>query len=642
MHWELVRAWLVAGLSWLVLVSDAHGREAVLESLSVVTDPPRPESPWAVRVHLSNGESSPAQGYLVFRVQNRSGRPLLEFETSALAVGADAWRRLIWLPPWLRGDRGPLRLSLYWRSEAGAERHLATQDLRRTDDHLYSTFTLTGSEMKSVGERELLGQVRLTKVLGMSGPFAAANCQEHLTRLASSEFPVSPASFCAFDMVVVTTETFKSLGERQLNALRRWVAAGGRLVVCPFDVPLEAEQIAFLNALAENDEMASPFRIDVATGCLAPYDRPYSRHAHGLGRAVIVAEMPDWEKPSAMRSWLRALSFLWRATLLEVDPSFNDPRYVERYQQLTERMSIRRYVSIVEPSDDFQLEWLRREGPSFQVEPIPLSWMLLSAMSFLVVIGPLERRLSRKLKRRYLVWVIFPLVTVAYAQFNMYLSDWHFSGQPTEKIIHLIDLDERGLVLRQSRFRMTMPEKEQARSLDGRHAILSKIPHSPDAAPEGSESMRWTGQFPQNYSLSVRERRWTPGHVREFSIPASDMPPRHSGLTKIDWQLFDGAWDEAAKAQFLTSLRAVVGEESQLLNERDAFTEASIEGTVGRAVYRPLVLAPRGGASAADLMVEASGDGREPATIAFQIIEGDEVFIYRRTDPRWDGSKEKS
>ena len=122
---------------------------------------------------------------------------------------------------------------------------------------------------------------------------AADNLSQRLlmtsvVRLDPEDLPAQPLAYTSFDVVVLTAEAFKQAGERQLQALARWVRGGGS--ACVFvGGGLQPHHIEFLNQLAEATSGGPTFLSDDA-GNLLPARKDILSLRSGLGRSVIVPE----------------------------------------------------------------------------------------------------------------------------------------------------------------------------------------------------------------------------------------------------------------------------------------------------------------------------------------------------------------
>lgn len=603
---------------WSVIIC---AQAVTLEDFQLVTDPPRPNSPWAVRVALKHSGGTVETGVVGFRVLDLSNRAQLDYRTEALTVGSDALRRLLWLPPWQRHEEFgvDLKLQISWHPETGDKRLLATQALKPTSTYAtkHHTFTIIGSMLESAGT--LLENVTLSRALDLRGYETKSETKNHLSKLVASEFPVSPLRYCAFDLVIVPKEDFQRLRASQLNALRRWVTAGGKFIVVPFGVPLEQRHVDFLNQLGRDDSDQWTFRLEPQTKLLQDYDRSYSRHAPGLGRALIIAKFPNWNLRKEMESWMRSLSFLWQVPLTTREEIDARKKAIDGFRRSP---GSGRFQEVAALNDQKLRDWVDRQSPSSQARPVPLLWLGLSSVVFLFVVGPFDRRLFTRLKRRKLTWVWFPLVTILFTQFLIQMANWHRKGQEKRKIVHVIDIDRRGEVLRKSTFIMDLIGQERNSSLSHRQAIATELVSNETNQLNTTIPGRIKGSYPVNFSQEYHLRRWTSHQTRAFHIPSSDTLAPHKTLATIDW----------SAAPLSHQLNTLVGP-CHLIENDHPLAQLGTRYRYHYDVFQPPSISPRGGDSLEDLQLDPTPSARFTSH-AVEITEGNEVFLYRVILPK--------
>ncbi|MAE63099.1 MAG: hypothetical protein CMJ18_02400 [Phycisphaeraceae bacterium] len=153
--------------------------------------------------------------------------------------------------------------------------------------------------------RDLVGRLRFEDFVRVSDPRLFATMRWSFDPEA---MPADPLSLFAFDLVVVAGEGLRALDDDRLDALARWVRAGGSLCLAPAMGQLEAlepRHVAFLNDLAGADRFV-----------LNRHGRVRSRDGvgiegawAGLGRVMFVT----WRQPPLRGEpdWMRELSLLW-------------------------------------------------------------------------------------------------------------------------------------------------------------------------------------------------------------------------------------------------------------------------------------------------------------------------------------------
>ncbi len=593
---------LVGGL----LRSDA----LTLDACDVVPSVPRAHAAWALRVTLTNALSEPATGRLVVEVDDPAQGALLDFETDLLTVGGDPWRRVVWLPPWEReapSSSGVLvaarQLRVRWRGADGEDKLLLEQALQAPGEGTYHHYFLAGPAKRGVTTPldGFLPYLTLTCFL-RTPPYLTLDTSEHMIRLRPSAFPKSPIAYTAFDMVVLDGPTFAALDAAQLDALLAWLRAGGRVLVRPFAQPLTDAHMDFLRALEARSEGPSLLDRDPVSRQLRRYDRPYSRHVVGLGRALILSEIPDLGEAESAVSWQRAGLFLYRLPLggdrlgyrhLEVEPAVDDRQW---------------------------RQWLEQHVAYGVMEPLPFWWLLGGVLLYVALIVPIDRRVFRRLGKRNLTWIAFPLTTLFFSWGLMMLTDWHHGRYAVHQRVHIVDLGNDGRVLRQSTFHFTQRGRDTETALPLRHTMSTLLPGLTAERLEGRLEHRYEGNFPQVYQHHLREAQWRPLRRRHFHIPmpGKDTLP-HPEVLKV---LAEGS---------SAGGRYEKGMSMRRLREREvAALCVPPQKSPSNRVFRPQEIAPKGGQHLHDLyLVDPRSDPR-PLPAMVEVVVGDDLYYYRQ------------
>ena len=137
-------------------------------------------------------------------------------------------------------------------------------------------------------------------------------------RMTTEALPQSVFRYLAFNVMVISPTSLRSLKRKQLSALEAWLRAGGSLLLLGTDKAGAAQN--FVDSLK-----SAPAVFSKEKGAL--FVRP------DLGRAVLidkVSALPDEETSNSL--WRRIAAFLWKfrslqleACLLYTSPSPRDP-----------------------------------------------------------------------------------------------------------------------------------------------------------------------------------------------------------------------------------------------------------------------------------------------------------------------------
>jgi hypothetical protein len=80
---------------------------------------------------------------------------------------------------------------------------------------------------------------------------------------------------------------------------------------------------------------------------------------------------------------------------------------------------------------------------SRQVRKLPISWLLVLLVAYLVVIGPLDRYVLRRARREMLTWVTFPAYVVMFSLLIYYIGYRLRAGDTEWNELHVVDVVQR-------------------------------------------------------------------------------------------------------------------------------------------------------------------------------------------------------
>src|SRR5260370_38212109 len=79
-----------------------------------------------------------------------------------------------------------------------------------------------------------------------------------------------------------------------------------------------------------------------------------------------------------------------------------------------------------------------------QVHTLPMEWLLLLLIVYLVVIGPLDQFWLKKIGRPMLTWITFPTYVVLFSLLIYFIGYKLRSGESEWTDLHLVDVLARG------------------------------------------------------------------------------------------------------------------------------------------------------------------------------------------------------
>ncbi len=255
-----------------------------------------------------------------------------------------------------------------------------------------------------------------------------------LVLLGAGDLPDSPVGWQALDALVVADADTGQLSPSQRDALRAWLASGGRLVVVGgvgfqrslsgfadlLPVSVEGTQTVSVGPLAELAGVPFPpqalLDAPVATGSLAPGARLLAQSGSvtlaasrslGYGRVAYLAADPGLEP---LRSW-DGMEALWRALL-----SGGEPRPAWGYGFASQWDYARQAVVAV-------------PGVSLP-SVIQLCGFLLL---YVALVGPVNYIVLTRLKRRELAWFTIPALILVFSAIA-YVTGFQLRG--SRAILH--------------------------------------------------------------------------------------------------------------------------------------------------------------------------------------------------------------
>ena len=280
--------------------------------------------------------------------------------------------------------------------------------------------------------------------------------------LDTEEMPVTAHGYTPYDVVLLEGEGFTLLRERQLVALSRWVLAGGSLCIAT-NAPLEVGHRRFIEDLLAADGHKPVLAFD-AEGRVEMKEEGGSLLARpGFGRLVVAVPGPQSNTETAVAAWTRSVTFLWRFQRDQAESILKDGtwRFPDDPSRPSQYNNVRSQLAMVLAPE--------------QVRILPYPVVLLVLAAFVVVIGPLDWIVLGRLRRRRLTWVLFPLAAVAFTALTVFLAENYMGRKNYRSTFTITDLGYDGGVLRESRFEMIFPARNQEIATEVRNALCASM-----------------------------------------------------------------------------------------------------------------------------------------------------------------------
>jgi hypothetical protein len=420
--------------------------------------------------------------------------------------------------------------------------------------------------------------------------------------LRPSEMPQDPHWFCTASIVALSRNGFAELRPKQLEVLLQWVRAGGSLCVEPLG-GMDDEHLEFLNGLADGSSSVE-IVTDERGNLILPDDRAFDSLSCGLGNALILYSGFRDELDISTAEWKAAVAGLWsfRADQQKAIASTgkfawlsSEELYPENWgrqhrsgyspyygynayqrQQLAQlqgRMGVR-------PIQSAQglLERLMPED----VEVVPLPYIGAILVLYLLTIGPVDYFVLGLFKARRFTWITFPVATLAFTLFTVWLSNSFLSSSAERTFVEILDVTPGGEVVRSNRLELLFTMSSNNVTTELKSGIFTALDHSRFGGTVHDQYNRAVhrrtvppptivGRPPFTFAAIQAVPKWTPqiNRVLEIAPEREDLP---QNLADFDWQR---EWDLRSKqgrGALRESIRSVFGNDAiaVLFNGRQA------------------------------------------------------------------------
>lgn len=379
---------------------------------------------------------------------------------------------------------------------------------------------------------------------------------------APDEMPQDPHWFCSYNIVVLGQNGLSDLRSRKLKSLTNWVRAGGSLIVEPMG-GLDQARLDFLNGLAGSKDhftTGPDGHLDV------PADQSFEQFNSQLGR-VAVMYRPFAEQDFTTPEWNELVASLWHFRSDQMQTA-RDERHFEwlPLEQLVpsndiQRSSQNNYYGnnyevpgwdLSDGDDALRMQHLKSgQGlldklmPS-EVEVVPLSYIGLILVLYVLTIGPLDYFVLGALRLRRFTWVTFPAATIAFTLFTVWLSHSFLDASTERGQVRVFDMASDGSVLRSNRIELLFTMSSHDVQTDLQSSMFTALNHSHfggqmydyrygrNVSRESVPPPTVHGRPPGKYHVVQEMPQWTPQMNRVFTI-APDVETLPNQSVTFDW-----------------------------------------------------------------------------------------------------------
>lgn len=409
--------------------------------------------------------------------------------------------------------------------------------------------------------------------------------------LRPTDMPLDPHWYCTTSAVVLSRNAFSELRPKQLDVLLQWVQAGGSLCVEPL-AGLDDEHLAFLNALAA-ESPGTQLAIDQRGRLTLPEGLAFEHFQTGLGNTVVLYVGLQDTLDTTTREWKAAVARLWNFRAdqqqaiaskgkfqwlanTEMYPENSGPRnrggynsyygypyQQNRYQNQQNHLGVRPIQSV-----QGLLERLMPED----VEVVPLPYIGAILILYLLTIGPVDYFVLGAFKARRFTWITFPLATVGFTLFTVWLSNSYLSSSAERTYVEVLDITGRGDVARSNRLELLFTMSSNNVTTDVRSGVFTSLDHSRFGGTVHDQYRRpvhrrtvpaatIVGRPPGIFSAIQAVPKWTPQINRVFQI-APDPESLPSELIEFDWKSPRDLRSNAGRQQLRQAIQTTFGPEA--------------------------------------------------------------------------------
>ena len=285
--------------------------------------------------------------------------------------------------------------------------------------------------------------------------------QPVVVRILPSTFPDTPIALEALDSIYLHSERALELEVAQINALMAWLHAGGHLIVAvgsvsdisgtPWLANLLPCDVSGMKSATSGGEYLQYIR----RGSSADGNSPFPwRNVDAIpsfeGKEYPLAELTNISGDTELSlpdgpAIVSALRGRGKVTVLAFDPER------EPFRTWDHRTWLFRHVAQV-PGHLYLKQGNQNYGgqsldgvfggmvDSKQVRKLPVHWLLLLLVVYLLVIGPFDQYFLKKINKQMLTWITFPCYVVLFSLL-IYLIGFALRAGETEwNELHVVDI----------------------------------------------------------------------------------------------------------------------------------------------------------------------------------------------------------
>lgn len=446
--------------------------------------------------------------------------------------------------------------------------------------------------------------------------------------------PSQVANWCAYDLVVLDETTLGEMSIRQLDALARWIEAGGRVMIFA-DGPIGERAFEFIARIAKWS------RTTIALDDARQLPRKTWRLEAGMGRVLLAGNPPASSLEIKAGTWRQHLAWAWKVRPALLWDISNDGVWpVERgFNHFEVHPAAGNVPALMLRTKMDRLFDEENSKPRL----MPLSTAAGLLLGLLLLAGPVDWMVLGRLRRRRWTWVVFPLVCAGSAWLAWRMAVVHLGPKVRELTVQVIDIGENDQYLREFVLRRRMPSGDEEWVTETSEGIATAQPAAVTFDQfEGLESnqpipeTRVEWQTPSKSILRQNLRQWTINwrHTVSFAPSSQQAGPEWTELierwkqsSQIKNGMVPGDQGEFV-LHYIADPARVRWIQTDHLRRESVINDAAAE--VLAEPLRPLRDILDGDAPRLEGMECAAPSERSPLIIVASRRKGDELQIFRR------------
>ncbi|WP_372369109.1 hypothetical protein [Candidatus Uabimicrobium sp. HlEnr_7] len=315
------------------------------------------------------------------------------------------------------------------------------------------------------------------------------------------------------DIILIHSSFLSLMTEEHLNTLDKWILMGGSACfVINKDNLFQQHHRNFISKISSTNNIHNLSNI-------------VTTYRHGWGRAMICNFLQKPYDDFSSLNWQKTILWLWkiRSSVIKeiVDGRINLIENLSYYQEIANWRNDFRYRNYSGGASSKIGNYLLPK--SIQIPPTMLLALLL--VLFLIFVGPIEYFVLKKMNKRVLTWITFPIATLCFWLVCQWIASLYLSDVKSSKTIFIVDVDSQKRTVRYNElnFFMSSMPKQITNKLE--NAIQANLETSIDYYRDNvvNDNCSYEGAFPSEFSVTQNLRKWSP-YLRRIVKQGTPFP----------------------------------------------------------------------------------------------------------------------